>query len=442
MAGTSVEELHEPHTTPLLLVDVLHKAPRLFELLPQSSCQALSVTCSYFHKLIRARIRCIRIRNSDELSGIVPEDWPSLVAVLLSVNGAIHSYLDSERHLQGKWCLDVQVCFLIDCDRRAIINHSGSSWPHLEFVVLISLEGSFQQKEDFELTTAQCEILSQCINKNKRHITQISVGDQQQHIYQHQTVYKYRPQTAPSAQCLPSNLWSCFSSQDWPHHLLLDLRNQDCGLACAWGFVRCSLPANGIVWSGVKLSLVLCVVLVQACLPDLRNLCLANNYLSLWDITGLSSSSWSQGLTNLDLGGNALGEEGARALSSGTWEALEYLTLNDCGISSHAAVTCLAQVHFPKMVFLDLTGNQFTSGAVRCLSGAQWPVLESVTVGLLDLPGYDCEFLGIHSCHFRNVTAEDVSGGLFWEKPQQDRSVLPSVDNIIVLLYIYNAWFQ
>ena len=79
-----------------------------------------------------------------------------------------------------------------------------------------------------------------------------------------------------------------------------------------------------------------------------------------------------------------------RALSLGEWEALVVLRVDYCGIGSHAAVTCLAQVHLPKLMALHLSGNDFVPGPLACLSGVQWPV-ECVKVGLRDLNAHNCE---------------------------------------------------
>lgn len=159
MTGASLEGPPEPRTTTVSLAAVLHHAPRLYELLPQCSRQTLSATCSYLHKWVRGKITSVRIQNSDELSQIAPADWPNLVAVLLSVTESRPLYANSKRLLQGKWHLDVQVCFV----KEPYWGYNrDTQWAWHNVVILISLLAN-SQKTGFDLTPAQCEILSRCV---------------------------------------------------------------------------------------------------------------------------------------------------------------------------------------------------------------------------------------------------------------------------------------
>ena len=131
----------------------------------------------------------------------------------------------------------------------------------------------------------------------------------------------------------------------------LDMRNQQCSVACAQGFVRCCFKfpkLSQIFWSSGKLIALVCAVLSQARLPKLRDLHLsdqgldaaglpellqaswrrlttpdlANNNVDLVAVAALSQSSWYKKLQRLCLSGSALGEEGSRALGLGQWDAL------------------------------------------------------------------------------------------------------------------------
>lgn len=92
-------------------------------------------------------------------------------------------------------------------------------------------------------------------------------------------------------------------------------------------------------------------------------------------MTLLSKSSWCNKLQFLYLGGN-LGAEGVKALEVGQWEVLIVLGLKRRGVSSQAALTCLAQVCFPTLEQFNLAGNSFDYNvfvccAVACLEPAQ-----------------------------------------------------------------------
>lgn len=178
----------------------------------------------------------------------------------------------------------------------------------------------------------------------------ISVGPQQSPPYLQETP------TASSALYLPGNLWSCFSRLRWSKRMAtLDLRNQQCSLRCAQGFVRCRFPKlRALFWGSGNLSPAVCAVLsqtrmrylnylnlsnkgldaaglavlVQAGWPRLTHLFLANNSLDSVAITALSMSSWSSQLQFLYLDGNAFGEKGMRALGLGSGRLCTYAALS------------------------------------------------------------------------------------------------------------------
>lgn len=291
-------------------------------------------------------------------------------------------------------------------------------------LLLVSLLDTSHQT-DGDLAPRQCEILSQFVQEKGSGAISIIVGPKQQFPDDYVTP------TASSALDLPRNVWSCFSSREWLKVYMLDMRNQRCSLACAEGFVRCSFPVlREVCWGTEKLSASVCAVLGQAHWPSLDKLELS--YHGLWNALGLSElmqASWPS-LTFLDLtdnnldpmavialsrsscckqlrvlylSDNILGEEGVRALGLGRWESLLSCALSRCSIGSCAAVMCLAQVHFPKLDSLCLTGNRFEVGAIACLSGAQWPHLTGVSLGLQDIHESDCDILGVCKPHSSNV---------------------------------------
>ena len=138
-------------------------------------------------------------------------------------------------------------------------NCMATEVPQTGFVVLISRVSSAEQA-DFNLTPRQCEILSQCLNRVRANITRITVGTRQNPLDSREVAH--------SAQCLPDNVWSCFSSQQWPNLSVLRMYHQKCSLACAQGFVQCSFPVlQYLYWDWGDISATVCAVLRQACLP-------------------------------------------------------------------------------------------------------------------------------------------------------------------------------
>lgn len=83
MADTYKEGAENQQTQLVSLIDVLHIAPRLYELLPLCSRQNLFATCSHLHKWVRARTTCVRVRHLHDLSALAPMQWPDLVEVWL-----------------------------------------------------------------------------------------------------------------------------------------------------------------------------------------------------------------------------------------------------------------------------------------------------------------------------------------------------------------------
>ena len=449
MIGTCSKELENRGSTPVSLFDVLHQAPRLYQLLQPCSRQKLSATCSYLLTWVRQITSCVRVTHHNHLLQIAPKDWPNLAGVVHGAGLTWHN--DSKSLLQGRWQLDAQLCFdsFGEAKDDEDILQLMESFQY-EVVLLISPLRESQQAVS-DLTLRQCEILAQCVETAslRRNTVNITVGPQQQSATIGGTL------TASSALCLPGNVWSCVGYQEWPAVYLLDMRNQQFSLACAQGFIRCRFPAvQQVYWGGAKLDAGVCAELCQACLPllvqlsladqglsggglqgllqaawpRLATLDLANNNLDPLAVTALSNSSRCRKLEQLCLRGNPLGEAGVRALALGQWEALRVCDLQHCSTTSHAAVTCLAQAHFPELLYLNLTDNPFEAGAIARLSGAQWPTLECITLGLYDIDDHDYESLGIHD--FYNET--ERSNGFLYIYPTEF-ALLPNVRFTIVL---------
>lgn len=451
MAAIDLTQLDKPQR--LTLTDVLHKAPGLYELLPQCSRQRLSATCSCLHKWVRERTTCVRIRYSDELSGLTPETWPNLIGVLLPKTDR-----DVLTLVQGKWHMHIQIHFWRGsyAGGRQYMQEDDQEYldwfPQHGLLLLISPLSNAVQA-DSDLTPQQCEVVCQIMDMAKAKTAAVIVGCQQQSPRWCET------QTACSAHWLPGNLWDSFGNQAWPIMRTLEIHNQQCSVSCAQGLVTRNFETlENFVWCGGTLTAPVCAVLSQACLPllaslsldkqgldaaglaellqaswpCLTHLSLADNKLEALAMTALSTSSWCKTLTVLMLGGNALGQEGVRALGLGQWEALETCSLVDCSIGSRAAVTSLAQLEFPKLEWLLLTGR-FETGAITCLSDARWPTLRYLVLSFAELTTYDCDILGIDR---RDVMWTDslTAAGRNWLHAERRTPslVLPSVRRITV----------
>lgn len=445
MAG-SRKGLNRQQTNLISLLDVLHTAPRLYELLPHCSRQKLSATCSHLQQWVRERTSRVRVRHLHDLSRLAPTNWPNLVGIFLEADDQRIVYQTDVRPLlQGMWHLDVQVCFETDHSLRA----SEALIPYqYELLLVVSLLGH-SQRARFDLTPHQHELLSQCANRQRSSTISVYVGSP------HGAVRG--DTTACSALCLPGNLWSCFSRQAWPRALVLGVYKLHWSPACAQDFVTCSFPVLEIIdWRMEMLDAPACAVLSQACLPSLSELVLsdqgvtaaglcelvpaswpsltsleiARNNLDPVALTALSQSSWCRQLQKLFLSGNALGEEGVKALCVGQWEALKTLDLMQCGIQSHAAVTCLAQLHSPRLTHLSLGGNRFHKGAMAYLSGAQWPSLTQISLGFDDIGESDWDILGVDREEVAHIIGH-TSERFTILHPNRDRAVLP-VRHIVV----------
>ena len=422
MAGT----WNDLVATPAFFFDVLHKAPRLYELLPPRSRQVLSGTCSYLHKWVRERTTCVKLRHSDNLPyiapdgwpGFAPQDWPNL-GVLYESSGF---YLDSVRVLHGRWQVNAHL-FLEEFCQMCAVPIAAHDDEHVcseisILVLLISPLGSSRS----DLNSRQCEIPSQYANDGERDNIELVIGRERCPLACHE----FWTPRASSALHLPANIWSCFGTETGLG--VRDMSNQLISTTCAQGFNSVSFPAlHSLFLCGSRLSATVCAVLSQASLPSLmalsfsdqglnaaglsklmqaswplEKLDLANNNLGHLAVAALSKSSWCRRLKSLSLNGNHLGEKGVRALGAGQFEALTTCNLKHCGIGSHAAVTCLAQMHFPELVYLGLTGNPFEAGALACLSVAQWPNLNRLTLGHLDLQYNDWDMFDINKTIIRN----------------------------------------
>lgn len=405
MVGDSLEVTPTGQTTPASLSDVLLIAPRLYELLPGSSRQLLSATCSHLHKWIRENVSCIDIRQASELAHLAPKDWPNLAGVLLHKEADPSMYFDAKRLSNRKWHLDAQICF-----DHFDSHHFDVNW--CDVMLLISHSDSHPQAE-FDLTPRQCKVLSQCADRLRETTCIVTLVPQQQ--------------GSPTLCYLPNQLGSCLGCQPWPELTELHIYDQQCSLACAEGLVECSFPAmNSLFCSG--LSTAGFHTLAQASWPQLTNLDLEDSNFDPSAVTLLSTSSWCGHLETLSLQGTVLGQEGVRALGMGQWDNLHHVDLRQCKIGSYDAVRCLAQVHFPSLYELCLTGNQFEAGAIRCLSAAQWPSLKNVSLGCHDVNDQDWGAFGIRTKRF----GEPCASG------KRDIQLVSPDDNAILPSIIFN----
>ena len=83
----------------------------------------------------------------------------------------------------------------------------------------------------------------------------------------------------------------------------------------------------------------------------------------------------------LDLSMNALGDGGARALAQAHFPQLEWLFLRCCQIGPEgAAAIAAASPRLPKMRHLELFGNSLCSNGARALAQAHFPQLERLNL--------------------------------------------------------------
>ena len=346
----------------------------------------LAATCSSLQTWFRQQIIFAKIGRPYELLRLKPSDWPKVAAVQLHTHMQPKDFgratTDSHRHLQGHWHCDVEILLEKPYDACTSRQKMRFAVQH-DWLLLISPLGR-PHHADHDLSPQQF------VDTKQRNTTQIVIN------LQRQPEDTTSAQTESSPSYLPGNLWSCFGRQEWPQVYALRLRHQQWSLACAQGFVRCSFPSLCVVrWCGGNLSAPVCAVLNQARLPSLRHLFLTSQCITAAGLPELLRGSWCSSLESLHLDGNALGEEGAKALCLGQWRALEVCGLTDCGMSSHTAVTYLARARFPKLRVMHLTGNHFEAGAIACFAVARWRELEHMALTWQDLDVGACDVLGV-----------------------------------------------
>ena len=81
------------------LLDVVHAAPRLLEVLPSESLKALSATCSFLHTWTRTQITALTLPICDHLTLLQPQQWPSLCVVWITAT-AVDLLSVSLRHVR------------------------------------------------------------------------------------------------------------------------------------------------------------------------------------------------------------------------------------------------------------------------------------------------------------------------------------------------------
>jgi hypothetical protein len=115
-----------------------------------------------------------------------------------------------------------------------------------------------------------------------------------------------------------------------------------------------------------------------ASLDALENLDLSDNELRAEGIRDLLGSSHLGALMVLDLGGNAIGDDGARALADGTLSKLTTLNLSGNGITVDGAKALARGKGYPALHSLDLSMNPVGADGVRALGSAGLPQISEL----------------------------------------------------------------
>jgi hypothetical protein len=115
-----------------------------------------------------------------------------------------------------------------------------------------------------------------------------------------------------------------------------------------------------------------------------RVLRLAKCDLDPHDIETLARAPWLAELEELDLGENAVGDRGARALAAVPFRRLRRLALGSCGIATRGFTALVQSKHLARLVHLRIHQNPIGDGGARALAASR---LRSIA----DLDAQSCE---------------------------------------------------
>ena len=343
-------EPHNEQRSVLSLVEILHEATILLEVLPPAALKNLSATCRSLRTLYCARVTVITLSDPADAAKLSCPTWPHLMMVVTTSGSNLNSKLSA----QWEYMMEMQV------------------WPSFDHSTKIAtLIRSPQQ-----LHTPLIDLPSQ------HGVALLGFADKHR-----DTAQRVRLQ-GPFIGC---RVLQSLTHDVWPQLAVLEMCD-----APQLGLETVSLLTNlsltHIAFAGCCLDTAVLQELSTGW-PQLRSIQLRNNQLDANTISAIRQAKWPE-LYSLHLDVNILGVAGMQHIVSCSFPLMQYLTLKHACLDA-PALQCLAQGQWPLLTGLKLNGNNIDATGVSCLVKGNWPSLCRLTLSDQGLDEGACLLLGI-----------------------------------------------
>ncbi len=290
------------------LLDTVHAAPRIFEMLDPESLKAVSATCSFLHSWVCKGVTALTLPNYAHLRLLQPLRWPSLCVVCIS------SYDDTKSACDQEVKSDLQLI--------------GHKWLHLACMSMTSNKSS-KECEDI----ARLALLF--IRPHTEDLEGHGLASGQVHLQAMGRLAKnsqaaearcFFGSFTPKAECILAQL----ASLTWPNvlHIVFASMGHNIGTPAFLHLSVTSLPSLkilAIMDNRVNAHAVL--NLANSC-PGIICLHLIRTNMDAAAVQQLTSANWTC-LEALSIVANTgMGRTGVQQLAQGRWPLLKTLCLS------------------------------------------------------------------------------------------------------------------
>ncbi len=372
----------QPMLPAVSIMEVVHQAPRLMELLTPEGVKALTATCTQLRQDFRHRVTTIRMTNEQDQAMLFADKWPSLVMVVIDTTVNVEEQLSGNRFMpylpEKEWATMVR--FQVE---ESLVNPSNGM-PGCKQSVALIVTATHQSSQDMNAKVygiALARLATEWVAKTRR----MFVFLRSESAYMNP--FKY----------LHMGDWPCLERIICHGHY-----GNTLPVSCFWGDSTSNLQIA--IMSQCSLDVEAVQSLVTTC-PHLYHLSLTACKLEAAALTCLSQARFLS-LEKLDLSQKSLGLSGVQSLSSCDLPALQRLILNDSNLSALAAMH-LAQGCWPNLTHMDIFDNQLNVEAVAYLIKGKWPLLQELGLSWTCVPEAAFAVLGVvDACkQFENKTS-------------------------------------
>ncbi len=428
------------------LIDVLHQAPRLLEVLTQDSWKALSAASKSLNETVHSLVTIITIEHLEDIPLLAKGSWPHLSMVILPKQRDARPDIGALRH---RWQLlacvslgergfglglgttDVAVLLSSQQSRYTTLDNTELAVRPLEH--LLSSKWSESQSlclHQVQETVVGTAVMKQLSKGRWQCLSHFELCGKQLDVANILLLFKSKWAELHQLKLMLSNLDATviaqLSTDGWPS--LKHLQLTYCAIPDADAILHLAtlnLPQLAYLYSTeTRITPATVQQLSQAPLVKLISLFLQSAGLGATALLNFAQADWSR-LKYLDLSQNCrMGAAAIRHLVQAQLPGLRGLGLSECGLDD-LAIQCLIEGAWPILQNLDLSTNHLDTRALKYLAKGNWASLKHLTLINNDYDTQAIEVLMKGNWHSLTCLSIDlaalntVNAGMLQIGPQQ-----------------------